>query len=467
MKPLITRETAGACDIFYNLKPLFWALSYGAEAEVLKALLDAHPEAAKEKHPTEGWTPLHYVEKLSLESVRLLLATCPEAAHELDREGSLPLHWAAEHNAPKEVLQLLLKANGSAAERRDGFGRLPSRLAQNAGASEEVLQLLRAAAPAAFASVAPKDVEPIGLLFPGPGSEYVGMLRDVQDLPEIQAMLSEAQRLLGFDLLQVCLHGPEGSLKEDPTRSHPALFVGGLAAHRKLLNEKPAAGNFQATAGFSVGGITALTAAGVFSFSDGLSLVLERAKAVQEVVKLQDQATVSVTGLDEAKVQDLCRKAVEAAAAGEVCQVSGYLHKRGFLVGGTKLAMEGFQKLAKSARAMQVTLCKGQSAVHTVLMKPARERFKAKLRDFLPRMSRPRCTIFMSSRPVDWNTDPEIVLELLSEELALPLKWKESVEALGRVGLEDLFECGPSKELKAILKRIDADVWSRTCNVEV
>ncbi|OLP96887.1 Malonyl-CoA-acyl carrier protein transacylase, mitochondrial [Symbiodinium microadriaticum] len=136
VKPLITRETAGACDIFYNLKPLFWALSYGAEAEVLKALLDAHPEAAKEKHPTEGWTPLHYVEKLSLESVRLLLATWPEAAHELDREGSLPLHWAAEHNAPKEVLQLLLKANGSAAERRDGFGRLPSRLAQNAGASE-------------------------------------------------------------------------------------------------------------------------------------------------------------------------------------------------------------------------------------------------------------------------------------------------------------------------------------------
>ncbi|CAE7923898.1 Smok2b, partial [Symbiodinium necroappetens] len=140
VKPLITRETAGACDIFYNLKPLFWALSYGAEAEVLKALLDAHPEAAKEKHPTEGWTPLHYVDKLSLESVRLLLATCPEAAHELDREGSLPLHWAAEHNAPKEVLQLLLKANGSAAERRDGFGRLPSRLAQNAGASEELVK---------------------------------------------------------------------------------------------------------------------------------------------------------------------------------------------------------------------------------------------------------------------------------------------------------------------------------------
>eukprot|EP00439_Symbiodinium_sp_Y106_P038348 s632_g4.t1 len=149
--------------------------------------------------------------------------------------------------------------------------------------------------------------------------------------------------------------------KEDPTRSHPALFVGGLAGHRKLLEEKPTAGNFQATAGLSVGGITALTAAGVFSFSDGLSLVLERAKAVQEVAKLQDQATVSVSGLDEPKVQDLCRKAVEAAGSGEVCQVSGYLHKRGLLVGGTKLAMEGFQKLAKSARAMQVTLCKAPS----------------------------------------------------------------------------------------------------------
>ncbi|CAE7036281.1 MCAT [Symbiodinium natans] len=100
-------------------------------------------------------------------------------------------------------------------------------------------------------------------------------------------------------------------------------------------------------------------------------------------------------------------------------------------------------------------------------MKPAQERLQAKLREFLPRMSRPRCTVLMGARPIDRHTHPEIVLELLGEDLALPVRWKDTVEALGRCGLEDIFECGPSKELKASMKRIDNDIWSRTCNVEV
>jgi len=470
IKPLITRETASASDIFYNLKPLFWALSYGADVEVLRALLDADPEAAKEKHPIEGWTPLHYAEKISVESVRLLLARCPEATRQADRDGALPLHWAVEHNAPKEVVQLLLEANKDAALRCDAFGRLPAKLALDFGASEEVVQLLRTAAPAAFRHVPdpPQEVEPVGLLFPGQGSEYLGMLEKTKKDAGLQDMLREAQKLLGFDLLQVCVAGPEKDLKEDLTRAHAAVFIGGLTAHQKLLDQKPQANNFQAAAGFSVGEYAALTAAGVFSFTDGLSLVLEHAKALQDAIKLQDQATTSVMGLEESKVRELCRRAVDEAGSHEVCEISAFLHRRGFLVGGTKRASASFEKLAKASKALQVSVLQGHGAFHTQLMKPAQEGFKVKLQEFLPRTSRPRCKVYMNAtgKPIDWGTKPEAILQSLSEQMTLPVRWKDSMESMTN-GLEDIFECGPGKQLKAVMKRIDNDTWSRTSNIEV
>eukprot|EP00435_Cladocopium_sp_Y103_P071634 s369_g38.t1 len=138
LKPLITPETAKARDIFYNLLPLFWALSYGAGAEVLRALLDAYPAAAEEKHP-QGWTPLHYVEKLDVAAVKLLLARCPSAAKEVDNEGALPLHWAAEHDASKEVVQLLLEAYPEALSKRDGRGKVAAQLAE--GMASEVCNM--------------------------------------------------------------------------------------------------------------------------------------------------------------------------------------------------------------------------------------------------------------------------------------------------------------------------------------
>lgn len=457
LKPLITPETAKARDIFYNLLPLFWALSYGASPEVLRLLLDAYPSAAEEKHP-EGWTPLHYVEKLDAAAVKLLLERCPKSApKEADNEGALPLHWAAEHDASKEVVQLLLEAYPEALSKRDGRGKVAAQLAGMA--SEEVKKLLQGGNPRAFVKLpAP---EPVAVLFPGlPGIEYVGMLRDVHENPPVKDLLHQAQGLLGVDLLQVCLKGPLSSLQELPC-SHAALYVASVAALLKLQQAKCPAGNFQVLAGLSLGEYAALAAAGVFSFQDGLSLVIQRAKVLSEAAS--DQATLWVTGLDEPKVRELCLK------AGEVCEISGFLHKCSFLVGGTRAAVEAFRVMAKDAKALQLEYLKGWGALHTKLCTTAMERFQVNLQKTLSSTSPARCQVVMNAtaRVIDSSTDSEEVLRLLGQQLVRPLRWKESMECLGKLQLDEIYECGPKKQLKALMKRIDNDTWWRTGNVEV
>ena len=264
IRPLVTPERAALKDPYYRLKPLFWALSYGASPEVVKTLLSAHPEAANEKHPTEGWTPLHYVERLDPETVQLLLERCPKAAKEQDAGGELPLHWAAEHGA-LEAARLLLQAYPDGAQVEDHLGRLPVRMAADGEVGEDLLEVLREATPGAAAALPAAPIQeplPIGLLFPGQGSQYVRMLESAQGIPAVQAMLVEAQDILGYDLLKVCLEGPAEKLA-DTLYCQPVMYVAGLAALEQLRLEKPdVAARPKSMAGLSLGEYTALTAAG-------------------------------------------------------------------------------------------------------------------------------------------------------------------------------------------------------------
>merc|ERR1712232_18685 len=146
-----------------------------ASFEVIKLLLEAHPEAASEKDPTYGYTPLHYSEKLDADTVRFLIEKCPGAAMEKDVHGELPLHWVAEHGASLEVVNLLLDANKEAPFVPDDSGRVPFKLALDSDIQKEVLEVLRKANPAAGRSALPKvpreSLLPVALLFPGMGSQ--------------------------------------------------------------------------------------------------------------------------------------------------------------------------------------------------------------------------------------------------------------------------------------------------------
>merc|ERR1719193_710473 len=131
-----------------------------------------------------------------------------------------------------------------------------------------------AEAPAALAAV--EDALPVGLLFPGQGSQSVGMLNEVKDLPAVREMLETAKRVLGYDILKICVEGPDETLQETKY-AQPALYIGGLAAIEKLKADKPdCVSRCKAVAGLSLGEYTALTVAGVFSFEAGLRLVKAR-----------------------------------------------------------------------------------------------------------------------------------------------------------------------------------------------
>lgn len=310
---------------------------------------------------------------------------------------------------------------------------------------------------------------PVALLFPGQGSQVVGMLKTAKDLPAVQEMLEKAKPILGYDLLELCLQGPESKLEE--TRyCQPAMFVGGLAGRERLRTEKPeVVDRCQAVAGLSLGEYTALCACGVMSFEDGLQLVKLRGEAMQEAAARSEQGMLSVAGLDEAKLSALCKEAAAKDGPGAVCCIANHLFPKGFSCAGSKQAIIELEKLAKDAGALQARQLKTSGAFHTPLMEEAKAKLEKALQEILPRLKPPRCTIYMNvtGQPLLAGADPKDMVSLLTRQLVSPVLWEPSVRKMLADGVSECYECGPNKQLKAMLKRIDQKAWNKATNVEV
>jgi [acyl-carrier-protein] S-malonyltransferase len=290
------------------------------------------------------------------------------------------------------------------------------------------------------------------------------MLEKVQDKPIVKDMLAEAAKILGFDVLKLCSEGPVEKLMSTHL-GQPALYVADMVAVEKLREEKSeVVENCAAVAGLSSGEIAALAAAGVFSFADGLKLTLKRAEFVQEASNLQPQYTLSIAGLAEKKVLEICQNAGTAAGDGEWCQVSNFLFEKGYTIAGTKSALEECEKMAKKAKAMQARPLKDQGAFHTPLMKTAKEKYSKVLEEMKPRMSSPRCKVFMNATgtAINSKTDVATIVELMVEQLTLPVKWKDCVQNMLKDGVTEMYECGPGNQLKMMTKRIDATLFDNT-----
>lgn len=305
---------------------------------------------------------------------------------------------------------------------------------------------------------------PVALLFPGQGSQYVKMLDSVKDLPEVKDMLEKAKVILGYDLLELCLNGPEDKLAE--TRyCQPAMFVGGLAGVSKLKTEKPeAVARPKCVAGLSLGEYTALCAAGVLSFEDGLTLVKLRGEAMQEAAQVGKQAMLSVAGLDQNVLDQICKEAEKKEGPGAVCKVANALFPKGFSCAGTEIAVNELKALAEKKGALQAKLLKTSGGFHTSLMQPAQEKLRKALEDVAPNMRPPRCAIYMNvtGQPLAAGSDPQIILDLLNKQLVSPVLWNTSVDKMIKDGVTEFYECGPMKQLKAMMKRIDNKVWNKT-----
>jgi [acyl-carrier-protein] S-malonyltransferase len=313
----------------------------------------------------------------------------------------------------------------------------------------------------------------VAIFFPGQGSQYVGMLKEMQEHSAVKDMLGKAKDILGWDVLELCLNGPESKL-EETKHCQPVMFLGGLAGLEKLKADQPDKVNQAAImAGLSLGEYTALCAAGVMEFEDALKLVKLRGEAMQEAATIGKQAMLSVAGLEKSVIEPLCKQAIAKEGAGGVCSIANSLFPNGYSIGGTEVAINHLKDLAEKAGALQAKVLKTGGAFHTSLMQPAQDKLVEALEEVAPKMKSPLHTVWMnaSAMPVRPGCDPATdILPLMKKQLTSPVLWEDSVKGMMKEfgdGKGEFYECGPMKQMKAMMKRIDAAAWKRTTNIDV
>jgi len=293
---------------------------------------------------------------------------------------------------------------------------------------------------------------PTAFLFPGQGAQFIGMGGELAaQLPAAKSLFSRAAQILGYDLAQVCMEGPAEKL-DSTACSQPAIFVTSLAALESLKQKSAdVVGACAFTAGLSLGEYTALVFAGALEFESGLRVVAQRGAAMQATSDATPSGMVSILGLDRDRVDELCRHCAE----GEVLQVANLLGPGTIVVSGTKAACQRIADAATAAGAMKTVSLAVAGAFHTPLMQPAMERLKAALKSVPLQTPRIPVVSNVDARP---HNDPEEIRRLLIEQLVSPVLWEDSVRWLLAQGVNQVYEVGPGRVLRGLIKRIDRKV---------
>ena len=284
-------------------------------------------------------------------------------------------------------------------------------------------------------------------VFPGQGSQSVGMLDAWGDHPAVASTLQEASAALGEDIGRLIRTGPKEQL-DLTTHTQPVMLTAGIAAYRAWRAEGGVAPGM--VAGHSLGENTALVAAGVLTLADALPLVRLRATAMQEAVPVGAGAMAAILGLDAQAVRDGCRAA--AAASGEVVEAVNFNDPKQVVIAGTRAGVERACETLKAAGAKRALPLPVSAPFHSSLMKPAAERLRAALE---------AVTLHTPAIPVVNNidvatpVDAAAIRDALVRQAAGPVRWVEVVESLKARGMTHVVECGPGKVLAGTVKRID------------
>ena len=284
-------------------------------------------------------------------------------------------------------------------------------------------------------------------VFPGQGSQSVGMMQEYGDNAVIRDTFREASDALGQDLWQLCAEGPASELALT-VNTQPLMLTAGIAVWRAW---RAAGGSApQWVAGHSLGEYAALVAAEVLTLADAVPLVRLRAQAMQEAVPAGEGAMAAVMGLDAEAIAQACAE----AAQGEVVSAANLNAPGQIVIAGAKAAVDRAIAACKARGARRAVLLPVSAPFHCELMKPAAEKLQARLQDIA--FAEPKIAV-VNNVDVAVETRPEAIREALVRQAWKPVRWTELVQWLVAQGAQAIAECGPGKVLAGMNKRIAAE----------
>lgn len=282
------------------------------------------------------------------------------------------------------------------------------------------------------------------LVFPGQGSQYVGMGQELYDSrKDVKDLMEFANEILGFDILSIMFKGTDEELKQTSV-TQPAIFIHSVAAVKTVYSL-----GASMVAGHSLGEFSALVANGVLSFEDGLKLVSERAQAMQAACDANPSSMAAILGLSDEKVEEIC------ANINGIVVPANYNCPGQLVISGETPAVEEACALLKEAGAKRALLLPVNGAFHSPLMQPAQERLAEAINN---------TNFRTATMPVYQNitttavTDSEEIKKNLIAQLTGPVKWTQTIQQMVKDGAEQFIEVGPGKTLQGLIKKIDGNV---------
>jgi len=288
----------------------------------------------------------------------------------------------------------------------------------------------------------------LAMVFPGQGSQSVGMLKGYDGLPQIAAVVDKAAQVLGVDFVKLMDHGPAEALNQT-VNTQPAMVTAGYAVYcawRALGGPAP-----QIVAGHSLGEYTALTAAGALKFEDALPLVRFRAQSMQDAVPQGQGAMAAILNLEDEQVIAAC------AEAGGAVQAVNFNAPGQVVIAGEKAAVDRAIEKCKARGAKRAMPLPVSAPFHSTLMQPAADKLNGRLASVT--VLAPQCAL-INNVDVQTETDPLRIKDALVRQAASPVRWVETIRKMAESGATHIVECGPGKVLAGMTKRIAPQVQS-------
>lgn len=286
----------------------------------------------------------------------------------------------------------------------------------------------------------------IAYVFPGQGSQFSGMGKNLYDNNEkARVLFEQANEILGFRITDIMFSGSDEELKQTRV-TQPAVFLHSVINYLAAAERQPAG----MTAGHSLGEFSALVANGCLEFSDALQLVYKRALAMQKACELKPSTMAAVLGMDDARVEEICSSITD-----DVVVAANYNCPGQLVISGTVDAVNRACELLKAAGAKRALVLPVGGAFHSPLMEPARIELEAAIND--TRFAEPLCPVYQNATALA-ATNPEIIRKNLVDQLTAPVKWTQSVQNMIAGGASGFIESGPGNVLQGLVKKINNSV---------